>query len=123
MVINASVAVIFFHQRCLYSAGSMNGVSQNSGPTAGGGARVGNLSANDATRIQNAANRANTQISVVGSQANGTAGPNSDWDYVVPGGTSNQTIHSLSSSLPEGPGGLGDPRAQDFFRGTIAPQN
>lgn len=53
-------------------------------------------------RIQNAADRTQTPISVVGSRASGSSGPLSDWDYVVPPGTSRRTIHSLSSSLPEG---------------------
>ena len=83
---------------------------------AGGGAKVENLTAAEALRIQNAANRTGTEISVVGSHASGTARPTSDWDYVVPVGTSRSTVHSLSGSLPAGPRSLGEPRNQDFFR-------
>lgn len=70
-------------------------------------------------RIQNAADRTQTPISVVGSRASGSSGPLSDWDYVVPPGTSRRTIHSLSSSLPEGHRGIGEPRNQDFHRGNV----
>jgi RHS repeat-associated protein len=89
------------------------------GPVAGGGAKIENLAASEATRIQNAANRTQTEISVVGSRANGTAGGLSDWDYVVPNGTSSRKIHSMSSSLPEGGRGLGEARNQDFFKGPV----
>lgn len=91
------------------------------GPLAGGGAKLENLATQEIARIQNAANRTRTEISVVGSRANGSAGPLSDWDYVVSESTKSKTIHSLRSSLPEGPRGLGDPRNQDFFRTTVDP--
>lgn len=82
---------------------------------AGGGAKTSNLSPGDIVRIQNAANRTDTTITVVGSRANGTAGANSDWDFVLPKDTPRSTRRSLSSSLPEGPRGIGEPRNQDFF--------
>lgn len=85
------------------------------GPVAGGGANLENLTAGEIARIQNAANRTGTEISVVGSRARGTANPNSDWDYVLPPGTRGSTRHSLSSSLPEGPRSLGEPRNLEFF--------
>ena len=91
------------------------------GPLVGGGAKLENLTAQEIARIQNAANRTSTEISVVGSRANGTAGAMSDWDYVVPEATKSRAIHSLRSSLPEGPRGLGEPRNQDFSRATIDP--
>jgi RHS repeat-associated protein len=90
-----------------------------SGPVAGGGAKLANLAPEDITRIQNAANRTNTEITVVGSRAAGTPKPNSDWDYVVPPDTKKKTVHSLSSSVPEGPRGLGEPRNSDFFRENV----
>ena len=91
------------------------------GPVAGGGARLENLTAGQIARIQNAANRTRTQVSVVGSRAKGTARPNSDWDYVLPAGTKRSTKHSLSGSLPEGPRGLGESRNQDFFFEAVDP--
>jgi hypothetical protein len=82
-------------------------------PVAGGGAGVDHLSQGDVTRIQNAADRAGVRITVVGSRAKGTAGPTSDYDYILSGGTS-RSRHSLKASLPAGPSGLGEPRNQDF---------
>ena len=99
----------------LYDLASECSVAAKSGPRAGGGASLDNIAPTDFQRIQNAANRTNTEITVVGSRAGGTAKPMSDWDYVLPAGTPRRTQHSLSSSLPEGPRGLGEPRRQDFF--------
>lgn len=82
-------------------------------PVAGGGAKVDCLSPEDVTRIQNAADRTRIRITVVGSRARGTAGPMSDYDYVLSGSTA-QARHSLRGSLPAGPSGLGEPRNQDF---------
>ncbi len=91
-------------------------------PIAGGGANLDNLSADEITRIQNAANRSGRTIHVVGSRAAGTAGPVSDWDFVVPGANS-RTRHSLSGSLPEGPRlGIDRGRNQDVFGGQLDPQ-
>ena len=90
-------------------------------PQAGGGAKLENLSAAEMTRIQNAANRTGQEIHVVGSRAKGLPGPESDWDYVVPGANS-KTRHSLSSSLPEGPRlGVDSSRNQDFMPGPLDP--
>lgn len=86
---------------------------------AGGGAKLANLGFSDALRIQNAVNRTGTTITVVGSRASGRTGAFSDWDYVLPAGTPSRVRHSLSSSLPEGPHGLGEPRLQDFFIGPV----
>lgn len=56
-------------------------VATSDGPVAGGGAKLGNLKPGDITRIQNAVNRTRTEVTVVGSRANGTAKATSDWDY------------------------------------------
>ena len=85
-------------------------------PVAGGGAKIENLAPGERARIQNAANRTNTEVSVVGSRAKGTARSDSDWDYVLPQDTRASTRHSLKSSLPEGTRSLGEPRNQDFFQ-------
>lgn len=55
------------------------------GPIAGGGGSLEHLTPGEAARVQNAANKIDQPISVVGSRASGTAGPYSDWDYVVEG--------------------------------------
>ncbi|MEZ5901344.1 MAG: nucleotidyltransferase domain-containing protein [Hyphomicrobiaceae bacterium] len=85
------------------------------GPVAGGGASVDNLSPGDISRIQNAADRYGTKITVVGSRAAGTAGPNSDWDYILEG----KSPGRIGQSLPGGSRGLGEPRAQDFDQGPV----
>ncbi|WP_190275519.1 hypothetical protein [Allochromatium vinosum] len=106
------------------SSSALRGVAQSAAkgmPLVGGGAKLENLTAQEIARIQNAANRTGTEISVVGSRAKGTPGPLSDWDYVVPEATGSRTIHSLRSSLPEGPRSLGEPRNQDFFRSLVDP--
>ncbi|MBN2444388.1 MAG: hypothetical protein JXJ04_23700, partial [Spirochaetales bacterium] len=61
------------------------------------------ISAADATRIQNAANRTGQEITVIGSRANGTATVASDWDYILSGNSAQR--HSAASSLPKGTGG------------------
>ena len=99
----------------------LGAAKRGAGPVAGGGARLENLSASEITRIQNAATRTRTQVTVVGSRAQGTARANSDWDYLLPEGTRGSTRHSLRSSLPEGPRGLGEPRNQDFFLEPLDP--
>lgn len=91
------------------------------GAVAGGGARLENLAKGESARIQNAANRTKTTVTVVGSRASGTARASSDWDYVLQEGTRSSTRHSLSSSLPQGPRGLGEPRNQDFLPGPVNP--
>lgn len=93
--------------------------SISSAPLVGGGANISNLTPQEILRIQNAANRVGVPLSVVGSRASGSAGPLSDWDYVVPVGTPRRTIHSLSGSLPEGYRGLGESRNQDFHRSPV----
>ncbi|MFM9926241.1 RHS repeat-associated core domain-containing protein [Variovorax sp. H27-G14] len=95
------------------------GGGRASGSRAGGGAKLENISPGDARRIQNAADRTGTPICVVESRANGTARPASDWDYVIPPTASRSTAHSLKSSLPDGPRGLGEPRNLDLWRDTV----
>jgi hypothetical protein len=56
------------------------------------------LNALDAQRIQAAANKTNQTIWLVGSRATGTAGPNSDWDYIMNGNAKQR--NSAKSSLP-----------------------
>ena len=58
------------------------------------------ISKSDARRIQNAANRTKQTITVIGSHADGTAGPNSDWDYIMSGNSAQR--HSAASSVPRG---------------------
>jgi len=84
----------------------------------GGGATFDNISAAEAARIQNAADRVGHQISLVGSRARGDAGAYSDWDYVVPG-ISSRTRHSLKSSLPRAPTEVGTDRRIDIFTGPL----
>ncbi|MFF5505894.1 polymorphic toxin-type HINT domain-containing protein [Streptomyces roseolus] len=73
------------------------------------------ISPNDAKRIQNAADKAGQPIIVVGSRANGTANPTSDWDYILSGPS--RTRHSVKNSLPRGTGdGEGSGRGRDFWQ-------
>ena len=58
------------------------------------------ISSADAKRIQNAANKTNQTITVVGSRASGTAGLNSDWDYIMSGNSAQR--HAAASSVPRG---------------------
>lgn len=73
------------------------------GPEVGPGADLSNLSLSDQVRIQNAANRTNQEITVVGSQVTGKAGLTSDWDYIMSGNSSQR--HSAISSIPRGTSG------------------
>ncbi len=56
------------------------------------------ISPEDARRIQNAADRTKQTIIVVGSRANGTSTPTSDWDYIMLGNSRQR--HSARSSVP-----------------------
>lgn len=58
------------------------------------------ISKSDATRIQNAANKTHQKITVIGSRANGTAGLESDWDYIMSGNSAQR--HSAITSVPRG---------------------
>ena len=83
----------------LYSMG--NGSSQASGLKTW---EEAGISASEAKRIQNAANRINKPINVVGSRARGDASPISDWDYVVEG-MNRDMRKDIQNSLPRGTGG------------------
>jgi len=56
------------------------------------------ISPEDARIIQNAADRTKQTIIVVGSRANGTSTPTSDWDYIMLGNSRQR--HSARSSVP-----------------------
>jgi len=94
------------------------------GPTAGGGADLQralvNMTPEEITRIQNAANRTGQPIHVVGSRSGGskTPRPDSDWDYVIQ--ANNHTRRSAGDSLP-GAKNLkeGIPSNQDIFKGPL----
>ncbi|MEU6057296.1 polymorphic toxin-type HINT domain-containing protein [Streptomyces sp. NPDC047097] len=73
------------------------------------------FSPTDSKRIQNAADKAGQPIIVVGSRANGTPNPTSDWDYILSGPS--RTRHSVKNSLPRGTGdGEGSGRGRDFWQ-------
>lgn len=79
-------------------AAGVTGVASRFNVSAGAGAKLGNILASQAQRIQNAANRSGQTITLVGSRAAGTAGAKSDWDYVINANAA--TRNSLSRSLP-----------------------
>ncbi|GAA0681392.1 nucleotidyltransferase domain-containing protein [Dyella marensis] len=89
-------------------------------PGGGNGGSPNFLTPNQARRIQNAADRIGKPINVVGSRANGTAGPNSDWDYVIDANA--PTRNSVSKSLP-GTGNLSEGTRPnlDVFKGQVNP--
>ena len=104
-------------------AGSLVAVAAGNGPRApkvGGGAKLANITAGEATRIQNAANRIGREITLVGSRAEGTAGLASDWDYLV--NASGKEQHRIINSLPGAElraEGIRDP--VEFLRGALDP--
>ena len=85
--------------------------------------REAGISEADSTRIQNAADRTGQRIDVVGSRASNTAGPDSDWDYVMSGNSARR--HSASSSVPHGTSGgalgTGGWTGIDVFPGKVNP--
>jgi hypothetical protein len=76
--------------------------AKTTGPIAGGGAQLENLSPQNIARIQAIADKRGLNISVVGSRARGTADAASDWDYIITGGTS-KARHSAMRELPSNP--------------------
>lgn len=60
------------------------------------------MTAGEARRIQNAADKVGNSIHVVGSRAKGEAGPLSDWDYIIEGGANSRTRDKIKNSLPTG---------------------
>jgi RHS repeat-associated protein len=73
------------------------------------------------SRVQNAANRIDKPIHVVGSRASGKASETSDFDYVIEGMTSKQW-DKIKNSLPGAPSRIDNlPRRIDVFRGSVDP--
>ncbi|BBC32838.1 YD repeat [Streptomyces graminofaciens] len=75
------------------------------------------IRANDAKRIQNAADKTGQAIIVVGSRAgNGNLNPTSDWDYILTGPS--RARSSVKNSLPQGMGDGegGSGRGRDFYQ-------
>ena len=101
-----------------FSPGPDVGLAGAARLTAGGGARVESLTASEITRIQNAANRTQTEINLVGSRASGITHAGSDWDYLI--NANSQIRGSVKSSLP-GAGNVGEgiKSTVDIFQGTL----
>lgn len=99
-------------------AGATPVLVHNSSGLCGPGFRTASqagISPNDARRIQNAADKAGQPVIVVGSRANGSANPASDWDYILSGPS--RSRHSQQNSLPRGTGdGEGSGRGRDFWQ-------
>ena len=68
----------------------------------GGGAKLESIAKGTRDRIQAIANKYNLEITVVGSQAKGTSGEFSDWDYIIKGGNS-KSRSSAMYQLPKNP--------------------
>ena len=80
-----------------------------------------NIAEGGISRIQNAANRINKPIHLVGSRANGTSNAFSDFDYVIEGINSRQWS-KIKNSLPGAPSRVDNlPRRIDLFRGPLNP--
>ena len=67
------------------------------------GADPRSISPNTAQQIQNAADFGGVDVTVIGSRASGTARPDSDFDFVVPGNA--RTRSKVKSKLPKGRAG------------------
>lgn len=102
--------------RLLAAAGA---VTPFSGGQIRGGVRVGSEVLGAAGRaIQRFADRVGVDVAVIGSRARGTAGPLSDYDYVVGGGAAarRQARQSLPRGSAGGELGPGGPTGIDVFR-------
>lgn len=82
------------------------------------------LTESELSRIQAFANKHGVEVQVVGSRAAGTAGPMSDFDYIIVGG--NSKIRSAARrELPRGLGGgelqPGGWSGSDVFNGATNP--
>lgn len=89
-----------------YAAGSLftRGLTQTSENTPiGTPSPYGNLTPAQMQQIQTFVNNKNVPVTVVGSQAAGTAGPLSDFDYIIPGNSALRS--SAQYYLPKGPAG------------------
>lgn len=89
-----------------------------SGPIVGGGAKLENLPPEVVQRVQAFANKHGVEDVIVGSRAGGTAGPASDFDYLI-GGTSEIRSEAFRT-LPRGAGGgrrgsMGEESGIDVF--------
>ncbi|MCP3143023.1 RHS repeat-associated core domain-containing protein [Pyxidicoccus xibeiensis] len=88
-------------------------------PVAGGGANVDSVPEGARDSIQSFSDRRGVRVTLVGSRAKGTAGPDSDWDYVVEGNSRDR--QKARSELPRGrAGGEIGPRGEtgiDVFNG------
>lgn len=71
--------------------------------TAGGGASIDNIPQGYRDRIAAFVNRTNTEVTVVGNRAKGTARIDSDWDYLI--GGNSKIRHSAEYYLPHGSAG------------------
>ncbi|EPH40619.1 polymorphic toxin-type HINT domain-containing protein [Streptomyces aurantiacus] len=112
---NLTVADV--HTYYVMAGGTPVLVHNSSGPCGPGfrTASQAGISPNDARRIQNAADKAGQPVIVVGSRANGSANPASDWDYILSGPS--RSRHSQQNSLPRGTGdGEGSGRGRDFWQ-------
>jgi hypothetical protein len=84
-------------------AGNVPVLVHNTGPECGPGLRTwqdAGIDPMDAARIQHTANQSHQSIIVVGSRAAGTAGVDSDWDYILTGPS--KARQSVRNSLPRG---------------------
>jgi hypothetical protein len=69
--------------------------------TAGNGASIDNISPEYRARIERFAVKNDTEVTVIGSRAEGAAGPESDWDYFI-GGNSKVRWNARNGGLPRG---------------------
>ncbi len=91
------------------------------GPARTGSKNIMNVAEGGIPRIQNAANRINKPIHLVGSRANGTSRALSDFDYVIEG-INNRQWRKIKNSLPGAPSRIDNlPRRIDLFRGPLDP--
>nr|WP_321234790.1 nucleotidyltransferase domain-containing protein [uncultured Psychroserpens sp.] len=69
----------------------------------GGSAKITNIRKIDQIKIQQMADKHKVEITVIGSQARGTAHPESDWDFIVSGQLSSKARRDLMKNLPKSP--------------------
>ena len=81
----------------------LEGIAPNGDPVAGGGAHINNLSEAVRTAIQRFVDLKQTTVTVVGSRARGTAGPRSDFDYLIAGNS--RVRQDARKMLPRGTAG------------------
>nr|WP_157529131.1 RHS repeat-associated core domain-containing protein [Kibdelosporangium sp. MJ126-NF4] len=113
-----NMTVAGLHTYFVLVAGKPVLVHNACGPEVGGGASLGNITAAEARRIQNAADKIGRPITLVGSRAGGNVHAESDWDYIIEG-MNNKTKKKVGNSLPLGPIELGVGRRIDFLNTTL----